>query len=486
MVRQIDNMKGRAISSLFWKLFERGGRAVVELAVQVIMARLLAPEQFGMLSIMLVFVNIGNVIVQSGMNTAIIQAENIERIDCSTVFWMSFVVSLVLYVVVFIAAPIIATFYSSPELVWPLRVLASILVINSYNAIQIALITRELEMRKVFRATIASSLVSAALGIGCALSGAGIWALVIQQLSYQLTNCVTHAIQLDWRPRAEFSIKSTRRLFGFGSRLLVSSLLDQAYQSLSDLIIGRQFSTSELGLVSQGKRYPQAIGNVLDGAIQPVMLSAVSRVQSDSDQVKSLVRRALKTSTYLVVPAMTLFAVVAPTLVPALLGIQWMEAVPFLQMYCFIYALLPIHTTNLQALNGVGRSDLFLKLEVVKKAYGAVIICFCAFVLRDVHLMVAGYMVSGVISTFVNAWPNRRVIGYSYAEQVRDICPAFGIAAVAAIPALLVSKLSIDGLVLISLQAVVFVGIYLGLSAFLHVETLTYLLNTLKGLLGRG
>lgn len=486
MCDQADSMKGRTIRSLFWKLFERGGRAVVELVVQVVMARLLAPEQFGMLSIMLVFVNMGNVIVQSGMNTAIIQSERVERIDCSTVFWMSFAVSLVLYVVVFMAAPAIATFYSSPELVWPLRALAFILVINAYNAIQIALITRELEMQKVFRATIASSFVSAVFGIGCALSGAGIWALVVQQLSYQLVNCIMHAIQLDWRPRAEFSTKSARRLFGFGSRLLASSLLDQAYQGLSDLIIGRQFSTSELGLVSQGKRYPQAIGNVLDGAIQPVMLSAVSRVQSDYDQVKRLVRRALKTSTYLVVPTMTLFAVVAPTLVPALLGVQWVEAVPFLQMYCFIYALLPIHTTNLQALNGLGRSDLFLKLEVIKKVYGAVIICFCAFVLRDAHLVVAGYMVSGVISTFVNSWPNRRVIGYSYGEQVRDICPAFVIAAIAAVPALLMSQLSIGSFAIILLQSVVFIGVYLGTSAFLHVEALTYLFNTLKGLLGRG
>lgn len=477
--------KNSIITSLFWKMFERGGRAVVELVVQIVMARLLAPEQFGMLSIMLVFVNLGNVIVQSGMNTAIIQAEHIERVDCSTVFWMSFIVSLVLYAVVFIAAPIIADFYSSPRLVWPLRMLALILVINAYNAIQVALITRDLDMRKIFRATVVSSFASAVFGIGFALAGAGIWALVAQQLSYQLINCLVHALQLNWRPRAEFSTESARRLFGFGSRLLASSLLEQAYQSLSDLIIGRQFSTGELGLVSQGKRYPQAVGSVLDGAIQPVMLSAVSRVQSDRAQVKRLVRRALKTSTFLVVPAMTLFSVLAPTLVSVLLGAQWLEAVPFLQMYCFVYALLPIHSTNLQALNGMGRSDLFLKLELVKKVYGVAIVCFCAFVLQDVYLMVAGYMVSGVISTFVNAWPNRHVIGYSYGEQVRDICPAFLISAVAAVPAILASLSPGGSFAVVMLQAVLFIVFYLGLSSLLRVEALTYLLNALRELLGR-
>lgn len=478
-----SSIKSQTIGSLFWKLFERGGRAVVELAVQIVMARLLAPEQFGQLSIMLVFVNLGNVVVQSGMNTALIQAPEVRRIDCSTVFWMSFSISMLLYTVTFFAAPAIATFYSSPELVWPLRALTLLFVVNAYNAVQIALITRRLEMRKIFNATVFSSAFSAVCGIGCALAGLGVWALVIQQLSYQLSNCVAHALQLDWRPHVEFSVASARRFFGFGSRLLVSGLLEQGYQSLSDLIIGRQFSTGDLGLVSQGKKYPQAVGNILDGAIQPVMLSAVSRVQSDLTQVKRLVRRALKTSTFLIVPAMALFALVAPTLVPGLLGPQWDSSVPFLQMYCVIYALLPIHTTNLQALNGMGRSDLFLKLEIVKKVYGATIVCFTAFVLRDVYLMVAGYIFSGLISTVVNTWPNRKVIGYSYGEQLRDIAPAFLLTAAALACGALVSLSPLTGVFLVVTQAFAFVAAYLALGLAFRVEALSYLLDTLRDLL---
>ena len=205
----------------------------------------------------------------------------------------------------------------------------------------------------------------------------------------------------------------------------MSGILDQGYRSLSDLIIGKQFSASNLGLVSQGKKYPNALGSMLDGAIQPVMLSAVSRLQSDAEQVKRLVRRALKTSTFLIVPSMTLFAACAEPVVRILLGEQWLPAVPFLQMYCVIYMLLPIHTTNLQALNGMGRSDLFLKLELIKKAYGLANLLIMAFVFQSVYLMVGSYILTGVVSTFVNACPNKRVIGYSYLEQVRDICPAF-------------------------------------------------------------
>lgn len=219
---------------------------------------------------------------------------------------------------------------------------------------------------------------------------------------------------------------------------------------------------------------------MLDGAIQPVTLSAVAHIQDDVAYVKRLVRRALKTSTYLIVPCMALFALVAEPVVRLLLGEQWLSAVPFLQMYCFIYALLPIHTSNLQALNGMGRSDLFLKLELVKKAYGIAFILVGAFVLQNVYALVGSYMLSGVISTFVNAWPNRKVIGYSYLEQVRDICPAFALAAVSAAIAFPIGMLSLPDIATILLQAAVMAACYLGLSKLFKVEALNYLLSTAK------
>lgn len=219
---------------------------------------------------------------------------------------------------------------------------------------------------------------------------------------------------------------------------------------------------------------------MLDGAIQPVMLSAVAHVQDDLSYVKRLVRRALKTSTYLIVPCMALFAVVAEPVVRLLLGEQWLPAVPFLQMYCVIYMLLPIHTSNLQALNGMGRSDLFLKLELVKKAYGIAFTLIGAFVFQNVYVLVGSYILSGVISTFVNAWPNRKVIGYSYLEQVKDICPAFLFAAVSAAIAIPVGMVALPDVATILLQAAVMAAAYLGLSRLYKVEALDYLLATAK------
>ena len=456
----------------------------MELAVQVVMARLLAPDEFGALAIMLVFINVGNVIVQSGLNTALVRAESIDDDDTSTVFWLSFGVSILLYGIVFFASPFIAEFYGMGHIVWPLRALSLILLITALNSIQVALVQRELKLRKVFNATLVAVLISGAAGIAAAVIGAGLWALVLQQLLYQTINCIVLGLQIRWRPSLVFSRSKARKHFSFSWKLLASGLLEQGYQSLSDLIIGKQFSATSLGLVSQGKKYPQALGSMLDGAIQPVMLSAVSRVQFDVAQVKRLVRRALKTSTFLIVPSMTLFAVAAEPIVGLLLVGKWLPCVPFLQMYCFIYALFPIHTSNLQALNGVGRSDLFLKLELIKKAYGICFILFAAFVLKDVYLMVAMYMLSGVIATFVNAHPNKRVIGYSYGEQLRDIAPAFALSAVAGGLALLCGSFVSNEVLRIVVDVAVMAVAYLGLARLLHLESLEYLLATLKEMLG--
>lgn len=478
-------LKASAIQSLFWKLFEQGGSAAITLLVQIVLARLIAPSEFGVLAIMLVFVNIGNVIVQSGLNTAIIQAPDVTECDCSTVFWMCFATSVVLYAIFFLLAPSIAGFYEMPQAAAPLRVLMLVLVVNAYNSIQEAIVARALEFQKTFRATVTAGVVSGMAGVGVALGGGGIWALVVQQLVQQTCRCVVLACQVPWKPRLAFDRTRAARFFGFGWKLLISGILEQMYQGLSDLLIGRVFTASDLGYVSQGKKYPSAIGTLLDGAIQPVMLSAVAKVQGSKESAKRLARRALKTSTYLVVPCMLLFAVTARPIVRLVLGEAWLPSVPFLQLYCIVYALLPIHSTNLQVLNGMGRSDLFLRLEFVKKTLGVVVLSFTVFVMRDLYAIVFGYIVSGVISTFINASPNRRVIGYSYVEQLRDICPAFIIGLVAAMASMSVTLFNLPDVPLILLQTCLMLGTYVGISLLFRVEELAYLLNTLRDMMSR-
>lgn len=484
-VSEKRDMKSSAIHALFWKFFEQGGTAAVTLIVQVVMARMLSPQEFGALAIMLVFVNVGNVMVQSGLNTAIIQNPDTTDDDCSTVFWMSLAVSVTIYVLVFFAAPAVAAFYGLPQIVAPLRVLVLVLIVNAYNSVQEAIVARNLQFNKTARATVVAGFVSGTTGIVMAATGFGIWALVVQQLLQQLVKCIVLAAQVPWKPRRVFHLGRARVLFGFGWKLLVSGIMDQGYQSLTDLIIGKVFTSTDLGYVSQGKKYPFYLGAMLDGVIQPVMLSTVAQVQADVVRVKRLVRRALKTSTFIIVPAMVAFAVAADPLVRIIFGDKWLPSVPFLQMYCLIYALLPIDTTNLQALNGMGRSDLFLKLEVIKKVIGLGTICFTAFVIGDIYAIVIGQVISNFVCTFVNAAPNKRVIGYDYLEQARDVFPAFLLSAVAGAAAWPIGLLGWGSVPTALVQLLVMVVVYVGVAWLFRVEELSYLLTTLRELIMR-
>ncbi len=465
---------------MFWKLSERAGSQIASLVIQVVLARLLDPEDFGALAIILIFVNLCFVVVQSGLNTALIQAPEITEADYSTVFWCSTALSLVMYVILFVVSPVIATAFSMEHIVWPLRVLALLLFINAFNGVQVAKAARELSFRKVFIATIYSVLVSGGVGVVVAICGLGLWSLVLQQICYQVVNCVALAWQIRWLPSFAFRLCRAKTLYAFSWKLLVSSLLDVGYSSLSDLIIGKQFGAAELGMVSQGAKYPSAIGRMLDGSIQPVMLSVTAKVQNDIDRVRRLVRRALKTSSYVIFPVMALFALIAHPLVYLLLGEKWLPCVPFLQMYCFVYALLPIHTTNLQALNGIGRSDLFLKLEVIKKAYGLLILIAAAVLFRDVYAIVAGYMITATISTFINAYPNRKTIDYSYMNQIRDIAPACFLALLSCGVAALIGLIPLQPFARVLLQCFAMLGSYLLFSKLLKLEAFEYIVETGK------
>ena len=473
-----ENFRGKVLSSLFWQLLERGGVAIGGLLVQITLARLLSPEDFGALALILVFVLIGTVFSVSGFNTALVQAKECDALDYDTVFWISTVVSLTIWCAIAIAAPWVAEAFSTPAMTNPLRAMGGVIFLNSVNAVFIADIQRNLAFRKIFNASLSSLVVASVVGIGSALLGAGLWALVLYQLANSVVKTLLFLKQISWRPTFRFSRIKAKRLFGFSWKLLVSALLDTGYQSLSDIIIGKRFSTADLGLVAQGKHYPGVLAQILDGAIQPVMLSAVARVQKDPQAVKSLVRRSLKTSALAVVPIMTLAATLAEPLVAFALGAKWSGAVIYFQMYCFIYALWPIHTTNLSALNGVGRSDLFLKLEIVKKIVGFSILSVTVFVFQTPVAIVAGFMLSGVCSTLINAFPNRHVIGYGYLDQLMDLAPIWGLSLVSGAVAYVgFNFLQISGLLAIIASSILFAIVFLSLGMIFKCEALLYVLN---------
>ena len=365
-----DNLKTSVLSSLFWKFLERGGVSGVQFIVQIILARLLLPEDYGVIALIVVFIAISQTFVQSGLGTALIQKKKVTDADYSSVFYLSLGIALVFYCILFLGAPAIAAFYNQPLITPVLRVLGLTLFFGAVNTIQNAVIARNFLFRKLFVSSLGAVLLSGVVGVAMAYAGYGVWALVGQQLISAIALCIIMWFTVQWRPKLIFSVARVRELFSFGWKLLVSGLIDVTYTNLSSLIIGKLYPASMLGYYTKGKEFPNVLVSNINSSIQAVMFPAYAKNQDNRPMVKQIMRRALVTSAFLVFPAMAGLAAVAEPLIELLLTDKWLIAVPFLQIFCAVYALWPIHTVNLQAINALGRSDVFLKLEILKKIVG--------------------------------------------------------------------------------------------------------------------
>lgn len=471
---------------LIWKLLERFGVQGVQFVLQIILARLLDPAHYGALSLMLIFTTVANVFVQNGFNTALIQNKEVAEDDYSSVFWVSLGIAILMYMVVFLAAPFIGDFYGMQDIVLPLRVLALVLLPGAFNSVQLAKVSRQLDFKKVFFGNIGGIVVSGAVGIVLAYCGAGLWALVIQYLLNIIVACLVMLFTVKWFPRFTISWKRIGILFSYGWKLLVSSLLDTLYQEIRSLVIGKKYDSGTLGYYNRGKQFPQFLINAVNGTVQSVMLPAMSSQQENKQQVKKMMRQSIMLSSYILFPMMAGLAGVATPLVRLLLTDKWLPSVPYMQIYCFSLAFYPVHSCNLQAINAVGRSDIFLKLEIIKKMIGVASLVIAVFCFDSPIAIAMTGVFTTVISCFVNAYPNKALIDYSYAEQMRDILPSMFCALLMCCCVLLINELSLAPAVLLAVQIAVGVGVYAGLSVLFRLAPfkilVAVLLNLRKGL----
>lgn len=473
----------KIIHSLFFKFMNLGSTQIVSFIVSLILARFLTPAEYGMLSLLLIFTNLATIFVQSGLNTALVQKLDADDMDFSTVFWASMGTATVFYVLLFLNAPFIAVFYDMPDVSIYLRVLGLILFPGAINSIQLAKISKEMAFQKLFKCNLVGLLASSVVGVTMAYKGFGVWALIAQQLTNQTVNCFTMLVVVNWRPRLMFSVSRFKKLFGFGWKLLLSGLLNAIYTDLRNLVIGKKYDAATLGLYSRGQQFPSVLISNIDGSINSVMLPALAEKQNNKVEAKSMMRRAVKTSSYIVWPMMIGLAVVADSTVRLILTEKWVGCVPYLQILCISYAFMPIHTSNLQAINAMGRSDVFLRLEIIKKIYGIAILVIAVVCFESPLAIAVSGVVSGLISTFVNASPNKKIMNYSYFEQMRDIIPSLILSVtMGAIICPLSWIIDSDFLLLVS-QILLGVVSYIALSAIFKVEAYRYLLNMVVGLL---
>jgi len=483
-VHHEQNIKATVLSSLFWKLMERGGTQGIQFIVQIVLARLLLPEDYGIIALVVIFTSIAGVFIQSGLNTALIQKKDADETDFSSVFYLSLFIACLLYLILYITAPFIATFYEEPHITSVFRVLSITLFFGAFNSIQNAIVARNLQFKKLFVSSTGAILVSGTVGIYMAYTGFGVWALVGQQLINQLLVTVILWFTVKWRPRLLFSYKRVKSLFSFGWKLLVSSLINTIYMDLRSLIIGKMFKAEMLGFYNRGQQFPSVLVSNIDGSIQSVMLPVLSSQQDNRSRVKDMMRRAIVTSSFVICPMMVGLAVTAEPLVKLLLTDKWLPCVPFLQIFCASYALMPIHTANLQAINALGRSDIFLKLEIIKKGYGLAILGVTVF--YGVYAIALGQVLSSIISTFINAYPNKKLLNYSYIEQWNDIMPSLLLSLVMGVVVYSIKLLGLSALITLVIQVCVGVIFYVGLAWIFKLECFSYLLNTLKDLLPQG
>ncbi len=479
-----EDVKTTTIKGFFWRFFERCGAQVVTFIVSIILARLLDPKIYGTIALVTIFTSILEVFVNSGLGNALIQKKNADDLDFSTVFFFNVGTCFLLYALIFFCAPLIANFYEMPELTLIIRVLSLTLVISGVRNIQQAYVSRHMLFKKFFYSTIGGTIGSAVVGIYMAYAGFGVWALVWQQIFNVLVGTIVLWIVVKWRPKLQFSFQRLKGLFSFGWKLLVSGLIDVVYNNARALIIGKKYSEEDLGLYNKGKMFPNLIVTNVNLSIDSVLLPIISKEQDDKARVKAMTRRSIKTSVYIMAPLMIGMAVCAEPMIRLLLTEKWLGCVLFLQIFCITYIFYPVHTANLNAINAMGRSDYFLGLEIIKKVIGVAAILITMWI--SVEAMAYSLLATALLSTIINAFPNKKLLGYSWFEQMWDILPYIGLAVLMGVPVYFLGYLPLPIIVVLLVQVVTGAVIYVGVSAVFKLEIFTYLLDTLKKMLKRG
>lgn len=473
--------KFKVLSSLLWKLLERVGVQGIQFIVMIVLARILLPDDFGLIVLVTVFISIAGILTQGGFNLALIQKKEVDDIDFSSVFYLNIFIASILYILLFFTAPYIASFFEQPQFKIILRILAITLLFNSFSAIQNAIISREFQFRKLFVSTLTASIISGIVGITMAYTNYGIWALVGFQLINQILVTIILWFTIKWRPKLLLSFNRIKSLFSFGWKLLVSSLIDAIDHNIRSLLIGKLFNPAILGFYNRGEQFPSLIVNNINGSIQAVMFPALSSHQDDRNRVKEMVRRSIVTSSFIIFPMMVGLAVIAEPLVKLLLTEKWLPVVPFIQIFCAGYALWPIHTANLQAINALGRSDIFLKLEIIKKLLGVFVLLVS--IPFGVYALAISTVVGGVIASFINAYPNSKLLNYSIREQWNDIFPSLLLSIIMGATIYMIHLLQMSPLLTILAQVFAGIVLYIGLAALFRLECFSYLLFTIKQLL---
>jgi O-antigen/teichoic acid export membrane protein len=474
-----DSLKKKTAKGVLWSSIERFSVQGIMFVVMIIMARLLTPNDYGLVGMLSVFIAISQSLIDSGFSQALIRKQDRTEVDNSTVFYFNIVVGIVLYLILFVCAPLISDFYNEPELTQVMRVVGIVLILNSLCIVQRALLTVNLNFRVQAKASLSAALISGIVGIATAYNGMGVWAIVFQQLTNYVINSALLWYFSKWAPKLVYSWKSFKELFSFGSKLLASGLIDTFYTNMYQLVIGKVFSASALGYYTRAHQFGSFPSSNITGILQRVTYPVLCTIQDDDSRLASVYRRFLRVSAFVVFPLMMGLSAVARPTILVLLKDQWLFAATLLQILCFSMMWYPIHAINLNLLQVKGRSDLFLKLEIWKKIVGVIILCIT--IPMGLIAMCVGSFFSSMISLFINTYYTGKLINVGYVRQMRDLIPTFLLSvATGAIVYITINTVNVTPLLQLVIGIVEGVIFYIAAAKILRFTEFNELINIIR------
>ena len=467
--------KNSISGGLIWTFGERIAAQLVSTIITIVLARILLPEYYGMISIVTIFISLCDVFVTSGMGTALVQKKYVDEEDYNTAFIISMSIAVFLYIILFLLAPLISKFYMMDALTLVIRVMALRLPLAAINCIQQAHVQRAMAFKRFFIATLSGTLMSGFVGLYLAMNGYGVWALVFQYLTNTTVNTIVLFFVEKWIPKLQFSLNKAKEIYSFGWKVLATELVYTLENNMCGLIIGKMFGAADLAFFDQGKKYPAILVNNINSAINKVMLPAYSRYQDDLKQLKDMLRKSISVGVFLLAPILIGFAVVSETFIRVVLTDKWLFCSPYIKIFCLMYLTRPLETACHQALLAVGKSDTVLRVMIIINSVDLILLLIAAFVFKSVMFIAIGTLITALISLSCFMYCSNKILGYKLREQVSDIGSVLLCSFVMGGIVSLVGLLVDNRVLLLVIQIVIGALVYIALSKMVNLTGFQYI-----------
>ena len=478
-----QSLKDKTIKGTMWSAIDNVAQFGVQFVVSIVLARLLSPDDYGLIGIITIFTTVCTAIISGGFSNALIRTQKPTEEDYNTAFICNLLMSILLYAIVFICSPLIADFFNRQELVALTRVSSFTMIIGALGIVQQTRLTKRIDFKTQTKITLIASILSGIVGIALALMDFGVWALVVQGIILQTLRTLLLWVFNRWVPAIRFSKESFHRLFGFGWKMMVSGVLDNLWKELYQLVVGKFYSPATLGQYTRAKQFSTMFSSNLTTVIQRVTYPVLSDIQDEKERMVAAYRKIIKTTMFLTFALMFALGAVSEPLLYCLIGPKWHEAATYLPLICLVGSLYPLHAINLNMLQVQGRSDLFLGLEIIKKIIGLAPLFIGAFV--GIFPMLYTTVITSIISYFLNSYFSGKLLGYSSWMQIRDIAPSFAISMIMAVVVYLLKYLPISNWIILPIQIVVGILVFVILCKITKIEEYKEVLNLMKPVLNK-